>query len=85
MRITGAALILVLLLSNTVCQGEENREQEKDGPATENIYFVFGIIFENIAIGAVLACIVAISLFLAGSNAVSIRSASSKVFSSFKI
>ena len=43
MRTTGAALILVLLLSTTVCQGEENRVIEKDDPATA--IFDVGIVY----------------------------------------
>ena len=39
MRIAGAALILVFLLSTTICKGEENRDQEaEEDPATENFY-----------------------------------------------
>ena len=39
MRIAEAALILVFLLSNTICKGEENRDQEaEEDPATENFY-----------------------------------------------
>ena len=38
MRIAGA-LILALLLSTTICKGEENRDQEaEEDPATENFY-----------------------------------------------
>ena len=34
-----AALILALILSTTICKGEENRDQEaEDDPATENFY-----------------------------------------------
>ena len=46
-----AALILALLLSTTICKGEENRDQEaEDDLANENLYFWVGIIF-------VIACI----------------------------
>ena len=41
MRIAVAALILVFLLSTTICKGEENRDQEAeeaDFPATKNFY-----------------------------------------------
>ena len=39
MRIAEAALILVFLLSTTICKGEENRDQEaEEDPATENFY-----------------------------------------------
>ena len=39
MRIAVAALILVFLLSTTICKGEENRDQEaEEDPATENFY-----------------------------------------------
>ena len=51
MRIAVAALILVFLLSTTICKGEENRDQEaEDDLANENLYFWVGIIF-------VIACI----------------------------
>ena len=55
MRITGATLILALLLSTIICKvGGENRDQEaEDDPATENFYFWVGIVF-------VIACFVAI-------------------------
>ena len=40
-----ATLILLLLLSTMICQGEENRVQEsEDDPATEKFYFVIGIV-----------------------------------------
>ena len=45
--------IVRFALVYVVCQGEENRDQEKDDPATENFYFVVGIVF-------VIACFVAI-------------------------
>ena len=46
MRTAGAALILLLLLSTMICQGQESRDQEsEDDPATENFYFVIGIVF----------------------------------------
>ena len=46
MRTAGATLILLLLLSTMICQGQENRDQEsEDDPATENLYFWVGIIF----------------------------------------
>ena len=39
MKIAGAVLILALLLSTTICKGEENRDQEaEEDPATENFY-----------------------------------------------
>ena len=39
MRIAVAALILVFLLSTTICEGKENRDQEaEEDPATENFY-----------------------------------------------
>ena len=44
MKIAKVALILVLL-STTICKGEENRDQEvEEDPATENSYFWVGII-----------------------------------------
>ena len=50
-------LILTLLLSTIICQGqgEENKDQDRaeDDPATEKIYFGIGIVF-------VIACFVAI-------------------------
>ena len=57
MRIAGAALILALLLSAMICQGEENRDQEKDDPATENFYFVVGIVFVIASFVAIPCCI----------------------------
>ena len=44
MKTAGAALILALLLSTTICKGEENSDQEKkDGSATANLCSVVGI------------------------------------------
>ena len=58
MKIAKVALILVLL-STTICKGEENRDQEvEEDPATENSYFWVGIIV--IACKALIACYVAI-------------------------
>ena len=46
MRTAGTALILLLLLSTMICQGQENRDQEsEDDTATETFYFVIGIVF----------------------------------------
>jgi hypothetical protein len=58
MKIAKVALILVLL-STTICKGEENRDQEvEEDPATENSYFWVGIIV--IACKALIAWLVAI-------------------------
>ena len=43
-----AALILALLLSTTICKGEENRDQEaEEDPATENFYLELLQVLEN--------------------------------------
>ena len=56
MRIVGATLILALLLSTTICKGEENRDQEaEEDPATENSNFWVEIVVPLV----VIACFVA--------------------------
>ena len=59
MRTAGAALILLLLLSTMICQGQESRDQEsEDDPATENFYFVIGIVFVIVDFFTIVICII---------------------------
>ena len=48
-----ATVVLILVLFTTICNGEENRDQEvEEDPATENSYFWVGIV--------AIACFVAV-------------------------